>query len=254
MRKNIILHVNLIFIIMAMITCPPGNSLATETIYGEVISRVNLRQAPGRNAKMITVIPAGTLVVVKDQQADWYRIAISGTTYAYEGWVYGKFLKLISIEKKIPNDQKIIGSEDYKTMPDEQSIEEPPVYKNIGQAGLNSTPTTDPTVHVKEPVEAAADTKTEEKKIYEKNNTNTLNTGKVSGKTISSVTEQEKDSLTIPNDKIHHEGITRWLRILLNFASIILSCLAVLLSYKALQSAGETREMVLRLRNENLDH
>ncbi|MBL0699822.1 MAG: SH3 domain-containing protein [Desulfosarcina sp.] len=265
MRKNINLYINLIFFIMVMITCLSINSFATETMYGEVISRVNLRQAPGMNEKIITGIPGGTLVIVKDQQADWYRVAISGTTYAYEGWIYGKFLKLISIEKKIPNDQKkTMGSEAHETIPDEQSIdeqsiEEPPVYKNIGQADLSSKSTSDPVVYTKEPellrkkpIEAATGIKTEEKKIDEKNNTNSLNTGKVPGKIISSVTEQKKDPL-ISNGKISHKGNTGWLRLLLTFASIILSCLAVLLSYKALQSAGETREMVLRLRNNSLD-
>jgi len=253
MRKNINLYMNLIFLIMVMITSPSRNSFATEIIYGKVISSVNLRQAPGMNEKIITGIPGGTLVIVKDQQANWYRVAISGTAYSYEGWLYGKFLKLISFEKKIPNDQKkTMGSEDHETIPDEQSIVEPPVYKNIGQADLSSKPTSDPTVYIEEPVEAATEIKTEEKKIDEKNNTNSLNTDKVSGKIISSVTEQKKDPL-ISNGKIYHEGITGWLRLLLNFASIILSCLAVLLSYKALQSAGETREMVLRLRNNSLD-
>ena len=260
MRKNINLYINLIFFIMVMVTCLSINSFATETMYGEVISRVNLRQAPGMNEKIITGIPGGTLVIVKDQQADWYRVAISGTTYAYEGWIYGKFLKLISIEKKIPNDQKkTMGSEAHETIADEQSIEEPPVYKNIGQADLSSKSTSDPVVYTKEPellrkkpIEAATEIKTEEKKIDEKNDTNFLNTGKVSGNTISSVTEQKKDPL-ISNGKIYHKGNTGWLRLLLNFASIILSCLAVLLSYKALQSAGETREMVLRLRNNSLD-
>ncbi len=260
MRKNINLYINLIFLIMVTITCPSRNSFATEIMYGEVISRVNLRQAPGINEKVITVITGGTLVIVKDQQADWYKVAISRTTYAYEGWIYGKFLKLISVEKKNPNDQKkTMVSKDHETIPDQQSIEEPPVYKNIGQADLSSKPTNDPTVYIEEPallikkpVEAATGIETEEEKIDEKNNTNSLNTGTVSGKIISSLIEQKKDPL-ISNGKIYNERITGWLRLLLNFASILLSCLAVLLSYKALQSAGETREMVLRLRNNSLD-
>ena len=260
MRKNINSYTNLsIFLIMLMITCPSRNSFATGISYGEVISSVNLRQAPGLNGKIITGIPSGTLVIVKDQQAGWYRISVSGETYGYEGWIYGKFLKMISVEKKIPDDQeKIIAPEAHETIPDENSIEEPAIYQNIGQADVskptgspaNSAPliyTKEPEQLRKKPVEAAAEIKTEEKKIDEKNNLNSLNTGKVSGKTISLVTEQKKAPL-ISDGNTYHKAITEWLRLLLKFASIILSCFAVLLSYKALQSAGETREMVMRFK------
>ena len=260
MRKNINPYISLsIFLIMLMTICPSRNSFATGISYGEVISRVNLRQAPGLNEKIITGIPSGTMVIVKDQQANWYRIAISGETYGYEGWIYGKFLKLISVEKKILKDQgKIIAPEAHETIPDESSIEEPAIYQNIGQADVskptgspaNSAPliyTKEPEPLIKKPVEVAAKIKIEEKKTDEKNNMNSLNTGKVSKKTVSLIPEQKKAPL-ISDGNTYHKTITEWLRLLLKFASIILSCFAVLLSYKALQSAGKTREMVMRFK------
>ena len=77
-----------------------------------------------------------------------------------------------------------------------------------------------------------------------------LNNGKVSkssDKIISLIKEKKKTPL-ISDDNNSLKKNTGWLRLILKFASVILSCFAILLSYKALQFAKETREMVMQFK------
>ena len=261
MRENLTLHIFLFVLLIILVTvCPFRNSFSAEIIYGEVISRVNLRQSPGLNGKIITGIPAGTMAVVKDQQAGWYKISVSEATYGYEGWVYGKFLKLVSVEKNPPDSQKITEPGTIEPVPDESSIKEPDIQHNIDTAVAAVKPTAEPAAEQaeklpvvatekpepsnKKTIDTVAEVMTETERTAPKQDMNSLKIGRA----VSPPVEQRQDPL-ISGSGSPHNAIMEWFRLIFKFTSIILACLAVLLSYKALQSAGDAREMVMRLKD-----
>jgi uncharacterized protein YgiM (DUF1202 family) len=261
MRENLPLHIFLFVLLIILVTaCPFRDSFSAEIIYGEVISRVNLRQSPGLNGKIITGIPAGTTAVVKDQQAGWYKISVSEATYGYEGWVYGKFIKLVSVEKNPPDSQKNTEPGTIEPVPDKSSIKEPDIQHNIDTAVAALKPTAElvpeqaeklPVVATEKPeplnkktIDTLEEVRTETEKTPPKQDMNSLNIGRA----VSPPVEQRQEPL-ISGSASPHNAIMEWFRLILKFTSIMLACLAVVLSYKALQSAGDAREMVMRLKD-----
>jgi|GEM_PF-857019 len=88
-----------ILLLLAFILfCLTPNAYATEIAdrKGRVMAGINLRAAPGLSGKVITGLDAGTIVVVTGKQAGWYQIAYEDETYGYRGWVYGKYVELLS--------------------------------------------------------------------------------------------------------------------------------------------------------------
>ncbi|MCD6185998.1 MAG: SH3 domain-containing protein [Deltaproteobacteria bacterium] len=263
----------ILFLVILIITCLNNTVFAFDLRQGEIISRVNLRQAPGLQGKIITGIQRGTIVIVKDRQGDWYRIIVSSETYGYEGWIYGKYLRHFSETAShpaiaIPNDSmKFVTTETDAGIPEQSSPEESAAWQNTEYPDSGSVPADEPTnsdtaIYIQPPekltkksVNLAAKIKPKKKMNYDKEKINKtqldfLNNGKVSkssDKIISLIKEKKKTPL-ISDDNNSLKKNTGWLRLILKFASVILSCFAILLSYKALQFAKETREMVMQFK------
>lgn len=265
--KNIInpypifVHLILILVIL-MIICLTNTVFALDPGQGEIISRVNLRQAPGLQGKVITGIQRGTMVIVKDRQGDWYRVIVSGETYGYEGWIYGKYLRLLSEAANQPaiaikdNSIEFVTTKTDAAIPEQSSPEESSAWQNRkltdstivpADEPINSAPaiyTQRPGKLRKESVDFSAKRTTKEKtNIVQPDFSNNNKISKSSDKTIPLIKETTTTPLVSDNNNSHKEN-TGWLRLILKFASVILSCFAILLSYKALQFAKETREMV----------
>ena len=268
MKKNINLYPILLLLVFITI-CLVNTTFAVDLGQGEIISRVNLRQAPGLHGKVITGIQRGTLVLVKDRQGDWFRIIVSGETYGYEGWIYAKYLRFIAETENRDDSMEVptIGAAPAIPVPD--AIEESAALQNAeplvnqGSASADEPVNSDSAIYtqpseelVKKSVNSAKKIKNK-KEIYHREKINKTQsefsdnnkTSKAPAKTISLIKEKEmgKKHLISDSDNSYKEN-TGWLRLILKFASVILSCFAILLSYKALQFAKETREMVMQLK------
>ena len=75
---------------------------AVESMYGEVTTNVNLRRYNGLHGKIIIEIEKGEKVLIKDKIGDWYQVIFERKTYGYIGWIYGKYVKKVYIEKEKP--------------------------------------------------------------------------------------------------------------------------------------------------------
>ena len=60
---------------------------------GEISATVNLRQSPGLEGKVITLLERGEDVLVTDSRDGWCKVAIETDTYGYNGWVYGQYVR-----------------------------------------------------------------------------------------------------------------------------------------------------------------
>ena len=75
-----------------------GSFAAANTERGRITAGINLRAAPGLAGKVITSLEAGTVVAITGEQSGWYQIAYEDETYGYRGWVYGKYIEMLSAE------------------------------------------------------------------------------------------------------------------------------------------------------------
>lgn len=88
----------ILLLLTLILFCLTPNAYAAEITdrNGRVTAGINLRAAPGLSGKVITGLDAGTVVVVTGKQAAWYQIAYEDETYGYRGWVYGKYVELLA--------------------------------------------------------------------------------------------------------------------------------------------------------------
>jgi uncharacterized protein YraI len=73
-------------------TALPPLAAAGNEWQGRLLSNVNLRQAPGLNGRVICGLQKGSLLTVREQRGDWYRVAQEQENYGYFGWVYAKYV------------------------------------------------------------------------------------------------------------------------------------------------------------------
>ncbi len=70
--------------------------LSFELWDGETTRNVKLREAPGLDQRVLTVIARGDKAEVLDQKEDWYLVSIKGKQSEIKGWVFAKFIKLVA--------------------------------------------------------------------------------------------------------------------------------------------------------------
>jgi|GEM_PF-1987488 len=70
--------------------------LSFEPCEGEITRNVKLREAPGLDQRVLTVIKQGDKAEVLDQKEDWYLVSIKGKKSEIKGWVFAKFIKLVA--------------------------------------------------------------------------------------------------------------------------------------------------------------
>ncbi len=236
--------------------CCAETGRAIEPMYGEVTANVNLRRYNGLNGKIIIEIEKGEKVLIKDKIGDWYQVIFERKTYGYIGWIYGKYVKKVYIEK-------------------EKSV--PPIDTRIIETTFKEAPSEDP-LETKEGKKPALLDKTQEDtyflenipaiKKFEKTQPIEIEKSEITPESVSSenflgskeekkqnildetqkyahplwsipvVEENEKNQSQIlkgKDDLIGHFGIADFMKLLLRLSTIVLSCLALLLSYKAFQ-------------------
>ena len=236
--------------------CCAETGRAVESMYGEVTANVNLRRYNGLHGKIITEIEKGEKVLIKDKIGDWYQVIFERKTYGYIGWIYGKYVKKVHIEKEKaspPLDTRIIEAT-FKEAPSEDPLE---IKEEKNPALLNETQEAPylwenipaiKKVEKTQPVEREKPETTPESvssenflSSNEEKKQNILDeTQKYAHPlwSIPDIEENEKNQSRIlknTDDLIGHFGIADFMKLLLRLSTIVLSCLALLLSYKALQ-------------------
>ena len=229
---------------------------AVEPMYGEVTANVNLRRYNGLNGKIIIEIEKGEKVLIKDEIGGWYQVIVEIKTYGYIGWIYGKYVKKVYIEKEKsapPLDTRIIEATFKEAHP------EAPLEIKEGKKPALLDETQEDTYSLEnipaikkfekpQPIEIEKSEITPESvspenflRSKEEKKQNILDeTQKYAHPlwSIPVIEENEKSqSPTLKNtdDLIGHFGIADFMKLLLRLSTIVLSCLSLLLCYKALQ-------------------
>lgn len=79
-------------LLIALVTIQAGITGAWALGSAEIISPVNLRQGPGLDSSVISVLRQGQKVSVLDRNNNWFMVSVDKETYGFKGWVYGDFL------------------------------------------------------------------------------------------------------------------------------------------------------------------
>ena len=236
--------------------CCAETGRAVESMYGEVTANVNLRRSHGLHGKIITEIEKGQKVLIKDKIGDWYQVIVERKTYGYIGWIYGKYVEKIYTEKEKsspPLDTRIIEATFKKTQsedPLEIKEEKNPALLNETQEApylLENIPAIKKVEKMK-PVEREKSEITTESvspenflSSKEEKKQNILDEPQKDAHplwSIPAIEENEKSQSPIlknTDDLIGHFGIADFMKLLLRLSTIVLSCLSLLLCYKALQ-------------------
>jgi len=254
----------LFFIFICIVMCCAETGHAVEPMYGEVTTNVNLRRYNGLHGKIITEIEKGEKVLIKDKTGDWYHVIVERKTYGYIGWIYRKYVKKITIEKEKttpPLDTHIIEatfkethSEDPleikegkkpvlldKTQEDTYLLESIPAIKKVEK--------TQPIEREKSEITPESVSPENSLSSKEEKKQNILDETQKYAHTLWSIPvieENEKGQSQIlksADDLIGHFGIADFMKLLLRLSTIVLSCLSLLLSYKALQLTIKTPTM-----------
>ena len=95
----------MIFLMVAFIPIHAGTTRASVRGPAEIISPVNLRQGPGLDSAVISVLQQGQKVTVLDMRSNWLMVSVDGDTYGFRGWVYGDYLVRLA-----PSDPPVVPS------------------------------------------------------------------------------------------------------------------------------------------------
>ena len=246
----------LFFLFLFIVMSCAETGLAVEPMYGEVTANVNLRRYNGLHGKIIIEIEKGEKVLIKEKIGDWYQVIFERKTYGYIGWIYGKYIKNIYIEKEKaapPLDTSIIEAT-FKEAPSEDPLEikegEKPALLDETQEDtyfLESIPAIKK-VEKTQPVEREKSEITPDSVSPENflssedgNKQNILDETQKYGHPLWSIPviqENEKSQSPIlksTDDLTGHFGVADFMKLLLRLSTIVLSCLSLLLCYKALQ-------------------
>ena len=241
----------LFFLFLCIVMCCAETGHTAEPMYGQVTTNVNLRRYNGLHGKIITEIEKGEKVLIKDKIGAWYKVIVERNTYGYIGWIYGKYVKNAYIKKEKSDpllDTPIIEatfkeahSKDlleikeaqkaallYKTQENPYLIESVPAIKKIEKP---------------QPVEIKKSEITPQNSLSskEEKKQNILDDTQKYAYPLGSIPIIEENENSQPpisknkDDLIEHFGIADFMKLLLRLSTIVLSCLALLLSYKAFQ-------------------
>jgi hypothetical protein len=234
-----------------MVMCCAETGHAVESKYGKVTANVNLRKYNGLHGKIITEIKKGEKVLIKDKIGKWYQVIVERNTYGYIGWVYGKYVKKADSkkEKSTPPLETHIIKATFKETHSKDLLE----IKEAQKAALHhktqensylieSVPAIKK-VEKPQPIEIEKSEITPENFLgsKEEKKQNILDDSQKYAYPLGSILVIEENRNSQPpisknkDDLIDHFGIADFMKLLLRLSTIVLSCLALLLSYKAFQ-------------------
>lgn len=246
----------LFFLFLCMVMCCAETGRAVEPMHGEVTANVNLRRYNGLHGKIIIEIEKGKKVLIKDKIGDWYQVIVEIKTYGYIGWIYGKYVKNAYIKKEKSDpllDTPIIEatfkeahSKDlleikeaqkaallHKAQDDTYLLESIPAIKKVTKTQPIEIEKSEITPESVSPESFLSSKEEKKQNILDDTQKYTHPLG-----SIPVIEENENSQPPISKNKddlIEHFGIADFMKLLLRLSTIVLSCLALLLSYKAFQ-------------------
>lgn len=248
---------------MCIVICSIQTGYAFEPCKGEVLTNINLRKAPALDGKIITGLGKGDKVIIKNELNGWYQILLDTKAFGYKGWVYGQYIK------------KAQMNTESKTLPLNGEIIETPIEPPVSKTTLNypvDTKTERNQSENPEPIKASSDKEPIEiatkkmplETVIEKEQPKTANINKTTmapqpgavaaaeAKKIipaqNSFAQPEKTDVKKALTASNTENPTQYqngkslIRFVLSLSSMILSCLALLLSYKVFQLVNSKRK------------
>ncbi len=241
--------------------CSIQTGYALEPCKGEVLTNVNLRKAPALDGKIITGLGKGDKVIIKNELNGWYQILLDTKAFGYKGWVYGKYIKKAQMNtesKTLPLNGEIIET------PIEPPVSKTPLnYPVDTKTEINQSENPEPikASSEKEPIEIATK-KMPQETVIEKERPKTANIKKITiapqpdaeAETKKIIPAQNsfaqpektdvKKALTASNTEnpSQSQNGKSLIRFVLSLSSMILSCLALLLSYKVFQLVNSKRK------------
>lgn len=248
----------LLFLFLSLAICwtaKPGH--AFESWNGEVTKNINLRKLPGLNGEIITGLQKGDKVVIKSKHGDWYKIVLERGIYGCKGWVYGEYIRKIDEEQKI-EEESFSEKGKIKTRLDGLLQERPSEIKTGKEQQHNRESNKKFLSKVNIPVAVEGKkgeplkegmTKISEKSFpegpLEGEETNPAFVFQYPEKTPDEespflVKEAGKGEQLLMNDKKdfnNPQNIKMIIRVLSRLLPVLLSCLALMFSYKAFQLA-----------------
>ena len=243
------------FIFLCLMMCYAETCRAVASMHGQLTANVKLRRSPGFNGKTLTIIEKGETVLVKDDVGDWYQIVLEKKDYGFRGWVYGKYVKTIDIEKEKtapPLVSRIIETNLKKTRLDvpleikeenkpdllHESREDLylqeffPAIKNVEKIQPNKRGKAEITPQSVSLVKSLGGKKGKTKDTLHKTQKNTPIEWHIPVRK-----ENKKNQSPIFKSigvLTKHHGIADFVKLLLRLSTVVLSCLALFLSCKAL--------------------
>ncbi len=102
----------------------PVAGLAAEYRIGTVTANVNLRKTPGLQGDVVAGLQKGLPVKVYGEKDGWYRISAKKNYILFNGWVYGRYVEIVSAEAEQALSE--VGSpKPLPTAPTEKSLPVP---------------------------------------------------------------------------------------------------------------------------------
>lgn len=80
------------FLLIALVLIHAGITRASVLGHAEIISPVNLRQGPGLDSRIISVLKQGQKVTVLETRSNWSMVSVDSEKFGFRGWVYGDYL------------------------------------------------------------------------------------------------------------------------------------------------------------------
>ncbi len=180
------------------------NLSAFEMWDGVVITNNTLRKAPDSKGDAIISLQRGDKVVVKNKKGRWYNVIIGSNEYGYRGWIYEKYLTQVEMKRK-QDSPEIQMNQIKQTKQLPGNIPEPLTQNNDDKRG-------GPVPH--DPLK------------------------------FSGISDKEK--VPIFGNTQHfasYQGISAFFLLILKLSTILLSTLALFISYRALKIARLSQHM-----------
>jgi len=230
------LKIRLLFFIVCVVICSIQTGYAFEPCKGEVLTNVNLRKAPALDGKIIAGLEKGDKVIIKNELNGWYQILLDTKAFGYKGWIYGQYIK----KAQINNESK--------TFPLKGEIIETPIGPPLSKTPINHPVVRQTEINQSvnpETVKASSEKEQPKTAIIKKINIDPQPEAETEVKNIiparNDFAQPEKIDVKKPltasntENPVQYQNGKSLIRFVLSLSSMILSCLALLLSYKAFQ-------------------
>lgn len=220
---------------------------AFESWLGEVTANVNLRKSPGLDQEIVTVLEEATIVEVVDKSGGWYQVVTLWDTPEHKGWVYGKHIRENSENVKSAEAPAEMVPEKKTGEPQPppertDTAETPPV---IEEALKPEIPEPKEKVTPPEPVLEV------EERIVPVPPAQPQHRPPLPEVATVHVESTEKTTPVARSTDDDRAGTLQWtrslLRSLVRLASVILSCLALVFSFKAYRLAQTCYQEIARM-------